>query len=251
MRLYRRIEFEGTVLFRWRSYIPLILLLLALLAITDNVTSGSPIESGFAHLFVYGCMAISVLGQGIRIVTVGFSPDGTSGRNTRAQRADLLNTTGIYSIVRNPLYLGNFLVILGIALALKVWWFPIVVSLAYWLYIERVIAAEETYLAEKFGDVYEAWVLRTPAFLPKFSNWVASEHGFSWRMILRREYNGILAIGAAYLFLEFVIDVLVAGEELGEWVHEDVAWLAIFVVALIVFVVLRTLKKHTAVLKLK
>ncbi|MGB8874133.1 MAG: hypothetical protein WCC75_12145, partial [Desulfobaccales bacterium] len=45
----------------------------------------------------------------------GLPPRGTSGRNTQGQVAETLNTTGIYSLVRNPLYLGNFLIWLGLS----------------------------------------------------------------------------------------------------------------------------------------
>jgi len=45
------------------------------------------------------CLAISLLGLGVRIVTVGYVPKGTSGRNTRGQKANVLNTTGMYSLV--------------------------------------------------------------------------------------------------------------------------------------------------------
>ncbi|MGC9453013.1 MAG: methyltransferase family protein, partial [Oceanipulchritudo sp.] len=51
---------------------------------------------------------------------------GTSGRNTKQQVAYSLNTTGFYSVVRNPLYLGNFFMYLGIALFTHHWWLVLV-----------------------------------------------------------------------------------------------------------------------------
>ncbi len=58
-------------------------------------------------------MVISFFGLALRVIVVGHAPYGTSGRNTREQVADTLNTTGMYSIVRHPLYLANYLIILG------------------------------------------------------------------------------------------------------------------------------------------
>ena len=51
----------------------------------------------------------------IRIYTVGTTPAGTSGRNRDKQIAEKLNKTGVYSIIRHPLYLGNLLIWLGVA----------------------------------------------------------------------------------------------------------------------------------------
>ena len=59
---------------------------------------------------------MSFFGLGIRVFTVGFTPKNTSGRNTAEQIADVLNTSGIYSMVRHPLYVGNFFMWLGIGL---------------------------------------------------------------------------------------------------------------------------------------
>ena len=76
---------------------------------------------------------ISFLGLIVRCVTVGYVPRGTSGRNTRSQVAETLNTTGIYSITRNPLYLGNFLIMVGVTLFMQVWWLAVIVWTGFWL----------------------------------------------------------------------------------------------------------------------
>lgn len=49
----------------------------------------------------------------------------------------------MYSIVRNPLYFGNLLIAIGLALLPGVWWLLLIVGLAFFIYYERIIAAEE------------------------------------------------------------------------------------------------------------
>ena len=98
----------------------------------------------------------------IRAYTIGHTPKGTSGRNTKKQVANALNTTGAYSLVRNPLYLGIFFMGLGVALFAHLWWLTLIYVLAFWLYYERVIFAEEAYLRDKFGAEYLSWADRTP-----------------------------------------------------------------------------------------
>lgn len=61
------------------------------------------------------CMVVAVLGQLLRFFTLAYVPPRTSGRNRKHQVADSLNTEGTYSMVRNPLYLGNCLSWLGLA----------------------------------------------------------------------------------------------------------------------------------------
>jgi len=197
------------------------------------------------HMVFYVSVLVSFIGLGIRWFTIGFVPPGTSGRNTSSQRANELNTTGIYSIVRNPLYVGNFIAILGVLLCVKVWWLIAIFALCYWLYIGRVVAAEEVYLEGKFGDSYRDWASRVPAFLPKFSNWTSSSRPFSLPFLLRREYNGLLAVGGTFFVLELFLDVFVQHEPLGVWVGEDFAWVVLGVATLTAFLMLRFLKTRT------
>lgn len=52
----------------------------------------------------------------------------------------------MYSIVRNPLYLGNFLMVLRVVLVLRVWWLSLLYLLVFTIYYERIIFAEEMFL---------------------------------------------------------------------------------------------------------
>ncbi|WP_277232666.1 isoprenylcysteine carboxylmethyltransferase family protein [Phocaeicola salanitronis] len=125
-------------------------------------------------------------GTFIRIYTVGHTPVHTSGRNTAGQVADSLNTTGIYSIVRHPLYLGNFLMWFGISLLTCNGGFIIAFILAYWLYYERIMYAEEDFLRRKFGVDYLRWAERTPAFIPNFKLFKPSDLPFSWKKVAKK-----------------------------------------------------------------
>ena len=59
-------------------------------------------------------LGVSLIGEIIRILTVGFAPKNTSGRNTvDGQIADELNTTGIYSIITPPPLSGKFFHVAG------------------------------------------------------------------------------------------------------------------------------------------
>lgn len=249
MPLTNELARQGQFLFRWRSFLPLLLLLPASIAFTVNADMIARYGDLFSDTWGLVGMLVSLGGLLIRWITAGYVPAGTSGRNTTEQRAFELNTTGMYSICRNPLYLGNFFIILGVIVSIKVWWMVAIFILAYWLYIERIIAAEEAFLTESFGHTYTQWATQTPAFWPDFKKWQAPALPFSFKTVLRREYNGLFGAGAAFFLTEFITDVLINREEIGSWLVEDHWWVTGFLITGLTFVALRTLKKHTKVLR--
>jgi protein-S-isoprenylcysteine O-methyltransferase Ste14 len=246
MALREELEKQGAWLFRWRSYLQLLILPLLLLALRNSEylerASGDVAETFWEVL----CVAISLLGLTVRCITVGFVPEGTSGTNKRAQKAETLNTTGMYSVVRHPLYLGNFIIILGITLFVQVWWLILVAILAFWLYYERIMFAEEEFLRRKFGNSYLEWAHRTPSFLPKFKNWQRPCLVFSFRAVLRRESSGFFGIIASFTFLEVIGDIFTEGK-----LELDLPWAILLIISLIIYLTLRILRKKTRLLNVE
>ena len=189
-------------------------------------------------------LSVSFFGLGIRAFTIGHTPKGTSGRNTRGQVAETLNTKGIYSLVRNPLYLGNFFMGLGPALMVHEWWLTVIYVLTFWLYYERIIYAEESFLEAKFGTTFTEWARVTPCIQPKLTGYRKPDLAFSARNVLRREYNGFFAVVLVLFMLETVADLSV----LGRFEFEK-EWLFLVAVSFAAWLTLRLLKRHTGLLK--
>lgn len=239
----------GQFLFRWRSYLPYLLALPLVVALPQSGWFEAAFgESAEIAWDVFAAL-VAFAGVGVRVATVGVTPVGTSGRNTRAQRADSLNTVGPYSVVRNPLYLGNAVVILGLALSVKVWWIVPLALAATGIFYARVIAAEEAFLHDRFGAVYDVWRARTPMIVPDFGLWRGSELSFSLRNVLRREYNGFYQIVVALTLIEFASDVLGEGIGIDAFVVEDEHWLWFLGFGTVIWLALRGLKKHTSWLR--
>ena len=114
MSLHENMIRSGHTIFKWRSYIPLLFIIPLLLALRESAHLEEVFGEVEEDLWVLASFLLSLSGIAVRCFTVGFVPGGTSGRNTQSQRATHLNTTGMYSVVRNPLYLGNFIIILGV-----------------------------------------------------------------------------------------------------------------------------------------
>ncbi len=241
MALLESIEKQGNWLFKYRSYLPLLIFAPGL-----GWYIYLSFERGFVNPWWLDIifLVIGFLGLFIRIVTVGFTPKGTSGRNTtEGQVAETLNTSGIYSTVRHPLYLGNFFMWLAPVLMITDIWFAMFFCAFYWIYYERIMFAEEAFLRRKFEKEYFAWAEKTPAFFPKLSNYKKSNLDFSVKNVLKREYNGffnLILIMTSFRVIAFAI--------VDEEFYLDLAWIIVFGAGLLIFLILKILKKFTNVL---
>ncbi|MBU0508625.1 isoprenylcysteine carboxylmethyltransferase family protein [bacterium] len=231
---------QGEWLFRRRSFVPLLLVPVGIIALlTHPHPSGTP--SLLERLYDLFCLFIAFLGLTVRGATSGYASAGSSGRNTRGQIADHLNVTGPYSVVRHPLYLGNILIILGVLLVTQCFFFVLVGVLAYLLFYERIIAVEEKFLEARFGERYLQWAQRTPALLPRLAQWKRAELSFSFRAAVRGEFYGFTAIIAAIT----VIKSLMASLAMRAF-HPDRFWLYLFLGSFLLFLILRHIRKHTS-----
>jgi protein-S-isoprenylcysteine O-methyltransferase Ste14 len=236
MALREELRTSGDWLFRRRSHLPLLLFLalIPVMAQSHMAAYGRQAELSWEGL----CLLIALLGEGIRIATVGFVPAGTSGGNVARQRADRLNTTGMYSLVRHPLYLGNFLMWMGVAMTPQNGWFVLVVALGFWLYYERIMFAEEEFLRERHGDEYLEWAGSTPAFLPRLRNWRAPELSFSLKFVLRREHSSVMSLITSFAVLDLLDHFAITGA-----LDMDPVWMSIFVAGMVGSLVLVMLKR--------
>ena len=243
MALREEIEGSGKWLFRWRGYLPLALFIPVIAGFSDSSTTG--LGQYADTLWEALCLCVALIGVVIRVATVGHAPGGTSGRRTTGgPLAAGLNTTGMYSVVRHPLYLGNYFEWLGVAMLPRNPWVAVTVSLVFWLYYERIMFAEEEYLRRAFGQEFEAWSAKTPAFLPDFAQWVRPALGFCWRTAIQREYSGLFGLVAAFAFVCVLEDALEARRATG-----DGFWFAAFAFAAVTYVAMRLVTRRTKFLR--
>ena len=242
MRISEHFTRVSPSFFRWRGYL---FLLLAPIILLSFIGFTYPINSHiFDLLWELGCFFISLVGLSVRVLTIGTVPTRTSGRSTKNPRADALNTTGMYSIVRHPLYLGNFLMNLGASLFPRTWFLPIIVTLAFVLHYERVIFIEEEFLESKFGNEFRAWAARVPIIIPRFRNYRPPALSFSWKSVLRREFYGLVGIIGTFFALDVIGDLIVYRR-----ITFDPLWGPLFVISLLFFLVMRIIKRNTDLLE--
>ena len=243
MALVHSFEKNGNILFKYRGQIPVILFLMSIPTVyfTDYKLFNS--NHTLDLILFITCILFSFSGQVIRAIAIGTSSKHTSGRNTKEQVADALNTKGIYSTVRHPLYLGNYFMWIGIVMFTYNIWFVLLVSLLFWLFYERIMFAEERFLERKFGQDYVDWSMKVPPFWPSMKNHIKTEIPFSMKTILRREYSGITATIIGFVFVAFLRNWFTIGQPRFKMVY-----VIVFVSGLLISLVLRTLKHKTKVL---
>lgn len=203
----------------------------------------------YSAFLIAASLIVGILGLVIRIFVAGFAPKDTSGRNTKQQKASALNATGIYSICRNPLYLGNFFMWISPVILVGNWLFVLCFALFFWLYFERIAYAEEVFLREKFGEEFVRYCEKTPAFLPRFSLYQRPATTFSFRSMLRREYQSLFALASSLFLVHYLVALLVV--RFATLPSFSVILSGFFVLCLMLWIICLFLVKRTKILEVE
>lgn len=133
---------------------------------------------------------LALSGQIVRVGTIGLRYIIRGGRGRRVYAEDLV-TEGIFAHCRNPLYVGNILVILGLGVMSNSLVFNLVVSPLFLFMYQAIVRAEEDFLSGKFGDAYDRYRADVNRWIPALAGLGAtfSSMEFSWRRVLIREYT--------------------------------------------------------------
>lgn len=156
-------------------------------------------------------LSLVIVGQGIRIMTVGMDYIIRGGRN-RCVYASTLVTGGLFSLCRNPLYLGNLFILTGFGVVSGSAWYLFFSMPLLYLSYACIIAAEEHFLYQQFGEEYIIYCQSTPRFIPRLreAGRVFRKCKFNWRRVVVKEYTTLyitfligLALGTVVLLDEF------------------------------------------------
>jgi len=235
---------SGNFLFKYRGQIPILLFLIVIPFIyyTDyQIFSSKLLRQNMIVSFL-----ISFVGMIIRIYTVGTTPAGTSGRNRDKQIAKKLNQKGLYSIVRHPLYLGNFLIWFGVSMYTVNTLFTVFLSLFFFIYYNIIMKTEEAFLKKKFKNEFLLWKKNTPMFFPSLNNYHKSNYIFSIKTILKREYSSFLATVFSFLYIQALINLF----NKQDVIISKNMWI-ILIISISITLTLRALKKNTSILNQK
>jgi protein-S-isoprenylcysteine O-methyltransferase Ste14 len=223
------LERWGTFLFKYRDAVFPAVILATVAATRPQFLFGSRTADLWLDL---AGLLIAALGQALRITVIGYRYIARGGRNRRVHADDLV-TEGIFALARNPLYVGNILVLFGIFV---IWNAPLLylIGLPFTLIgYMGIVAAEEAFLRGKFGQAYEEYCRSTNRWIPDFRKAREALQGipFNWRRVLLKEYGSWTAwIGTA--------GVMIIVESLFRAPYEAQAALINAIIAVLVVVVI-------------
>ncbi len=196
----------GNFVFRWRDTLFLIIFLPAFYLVRqpEHAMGGSPQVELTSSLIGF---AVTFLGLFIRAATIGFGFVTRSGVNKRIHAQSII-TDGIFAYVRNPLYLGNFLIVTGSIITINLFYYYVLALPLFYIFYIGITLAEEEYLTEQFGQEYLDYVQKVHnRFIPTDLSGLFSTLGkmeYSWKRYFKREYSSTVIITLGLLIVNLL-----------------------------------------------
>jgi len=199
----------GNFFFRYRNVLFPLAFAVAILAGRPEYPFGRPdMDAAFA---LAGVVAV-LLGETLRVLTIGYEYIIRGGRESKVY-AETLVQGGVFSHCRNPMYVGNLLIVLGLTLVSDSESFYLIFIPFAVLAYTSIVAAEEAYLRSKFGAEYDDYCRRVNRWWPRWAGFSRSVEGmrFNWKRVLVKEFNTTFLLVVALVGLELLSEYSIHG----------------------------------------
>lgn len=178
---------SGNLFFRFRNFLFPAFFIFLFLFTRPAFFLGSP---ALDRVVRAAGIIIVLAGQAFRFLVIGFDYIKRGGKDGRVY-ADNLVIGGFYAHVRNPMYIGNFLIVVGLVMIHgSPWAYFAAIPFISFTYLS-IVVTEENYLRGHFAAEYEAYCRRVNRFIPNFGGLKKSLNQFryDWRKALRKDYG--------------------------------------------------------------
>ena len=179
----------GNFFFKYRNLL-FILLYLALFIPSPPIFSSNIFGPQYYIWPIIIGLVITVTGQLIRGATIGLAYIIRGGKDGKVYAEDLV-TAGIFSHCRNPLYVGNILMLAGVGILSNSLLY-LLIFIPFFLFVyQAIVLAEENFLRSKFGVKFNEYCQRVNRWLPDFRGIGKTFKGmhFKWKRWILKEYN--------------------------------------------------------------
>lgn len=179
-------------IFKYRSYTPIPFLILMIVFQEPSLYS------------VIAGLIIAFIGESIRFWGVGYA--GSETRTTGSVGGSQLVISGPFGFVRNPLYVGNICMYVGIGvMSFALFPYLQIIALIYFVFQYKLIVdGEENYLKKQFGKDYSNYFQNVPRFIPRLTRYKVAGYPqpeFSFAAALKSETRTL----QAFVFVILII----------------------------------------------
>ncbi len=190
-------------------------------------------------------LTIAFSGQVIRAATIGLKYIKRGGKDKKVYAEDLV-TQGIFEHCRNPLYVGNIMMLTGVGIISNSLIFMLIVVPVFCFIYQAIVLAEENYLRNKFGAQYDQYSQRVNRWMPNFVglSQTFKSMKFDWDRYLRNEYNTVylLFLSIGIVILTFVPPVIAM--EKAEKIRYGIVYFSFFTLIYLLIKINDKLKKR-------
>ncbi len=179
----------GNFFFKYRNVLFIFLYVLLFIPSPDLFSASGWGESYYLYPIVAGLL-VTIAGQVLRGATIGLAYIVRGGKDGKVY-ADQLVTEGMFRHCRNPLYVGNILMLLGVGILANSLYYVLLVIPVFLFIYHCIVLAEEAFLRKKFGTVYDEYALRVNRWIPSFRKMGKTFEGIPFNAMrwILKEYN--------------------------------------------------------------
>lgn len=192
----------GNFFFRYRNFV-FIFLYLALFIPSPPLFTEEALGERYYYIPVIAGLIITIAGQLTRGITIGLAYIIRGGKDKKVYAEELV-TEGMFNHMRNPLYVGNILMLAGVGiLSNSLLYVAVFIPLFLFIY-QAIVLAEENFLRNKFGESFDRYCRNVNRWLPDFRG-IGKTLGsmeFKWKRWILKEYN------TQYVWLTGIVLVL-------------------------------------------
>ena len=229
----------GNFFFRYRNTLfPLVFILGALTLRPKIIFASAAVD----RLLVLGGAMLALLGQALRLATIGFDYIHRGGKDGQVY-ANRLVRGGVYGVMRNPMYVANALIAVGMTFYVGAPLAYVIIVPLFLLIYHSIVVAEEAYLHDRFGAEYDNYRSTVNRYIPALSSLRRAFVGmrFDWRKSIKKDLGTVVGLAIGLILIPVWREYFLYGPETTKVTAMRAFWLILAVVAL--YVILRRYKK--------
>lgn len=179
----------GNFFFKYRNFL-FIFLYLALFIPSPQIFRENTFGANYYLYPLIIGLFITIFGQLIRGVAISLAYIVRGGLNKKVHADDLI-TEGFFNHGRNPLYVGNILMLVGVGIMINSMVFMLVFIPLFLFIYQAIVLAEENFLRHKFGAQFDAYCARVNRWWINFNGLgkTINSMAFNGKRWLIKEYN--------------------------------------------------------------